>query len=240
MKTRISATLLIVLLTLFSSCDHETIHAHGEVTSVYHNIEGYTRLRVSDAFQVYINFSEVEEEIRMAANDNLHEKIVVEKDGDELVIRLISHTSIKGKAVMNAYITTTDLSAFRLDGASRLVLENVWDVQDGKIGVSGASDFKGEVVADRLEVDLDGASSIDVTGSVSFLDAELSGSSDLLDFGLDVSNLDIDLSGASTAFLSVEETIRVKASGASTLNYKGDATILKSELSGSSRVIKKD
>ncbi|MEE1963394.1 head GIN domain-containing protein [Allomuricauda taeanensis] len=240
MKTRISALLLIGLLTFFSSCDYDTIHAHGEVTSVYHDIEGYTRLRISDAFQVYVHFSEVEEEIRIAANDNLHEKIVVEKDGDELVIRLKSHTSIKGKAVMNAYITTTNLSAFRLGGASRLTLENVWDVQDGKIGVSGASDFKGEVVADRLEMDLDGASSIDVTGSISFLDAELSGSSDLLDFGLDISNLDIDLSGASTAFLSVEETIRVKASGASTLNYKGDATILKSELSGSSHVTKKD
>src|SRR5690606_16746786 len=88
MKTRISATLLIALLTLFSSCDHDTIHAHGEVTSVYHDIEGYSRLRVSDAFQVYVHFSEVEEEIRIAANDNLHEKIVVEKDGDELVIRL--------------------------------------------------------------------------------------------------------------------------------------------------------
>src|SRR5690606_1353312 len=187
-----------------------------------------------------VHFSEVDQGIRIAANDNLHDKIVVEKDGDELVIRLKSHTSIQGKAVMNAYITTTDLSAFRLGGASRLTLDDQWEVQDGKIGVSGASDFSGEVIADRLEVDLDGASSIDVSGSISFLDAELSGSSDLLDFGMDISNLDIDLSGASTAFLSVEETIRVKASGASTLNYKGDATILKSELSGASHVTKKD
>src|SRR5690606_41762695 len=114
--------------------------------------------------------------------------------------------------------------------------ENVGGGQDGTIEVSGASDFSEEVIADRLEVDLDGASSIDVAGSVSFLDAELSGSSDLLDFGLDISNLDIDVSGASTAFLSVKETIRVKASGASTLNYKGNATILKSELSGSSQI----
>lgn len=240
MKTRINAILLVGLLALFSSCDHDTIHAHGEVTSVYHDIEGYTGLRVSDAFQVYVHFSELDQGIRIAANDNLHDKIVVEKDGDELVIRLKSHTSIQGKAVMNAYITTPSLSTFRLGGASRLTLDDQWEVQDGKIGVSGASDFKGEVIADRLEVDLDGASSIDVSGSISFLDAELSGSSDLLDFGLDISNLDIDLSGASTAFLSVEETIRVKASGASTLNYKGNAAILKSELSGSSHVTKKD
>ena len=77
-------------------------------------------------------------------------------------------------------------------------------------------------------------------GSISSLEAEISGSSDLLDYDLNISNLDINLYGASTAFLSVNESISIKASGASVLNYKGDATIQESELSGSSSIIKKD
>ena len=241
MKKQISFALLLVLLTLFSSCDYEKIYAEGEVTSVYHNnIKGYDGLRISDAFQVYVYFSESEEEIRISANNNLHEKIVVQKDGDELIIRLKNHTSVRGNAVMNAYITTKNLSRFSIDGASKLILENQWKVQDGKIAVSGASDFNGELVADRLKMELEGASTIDVIGSISSLDAELSGSSDLLDYGLDISNLDINLAGASTAFLSVDENISVKASGASTLHYKGNATIQASELSGSSQIIKKN
>jgi len=239
MKTQISFALLIVLLALFSSCDYEKIYAEDEVTSVYHDIDGYDGLRISDAFQVYVNFSESEEEIRIVANNNLHEKIVVQKDDDELIIRLKNHTSVRGEAVMNAYITTKNLSKFSIDGASRLILENQWDVHDGNITVSGASDFNGELVADRLKMELEGASAIDVSGSISSLDAELSGSSDLLDYGLDISNLDMNLSGASTAFLSVNENISVKASGASTLHYKGNATIQASELTGSSQIIKK-
>ncbi len=157
-----------------------------------------------------------------------------------MIIRLKDHTSVSGKAVMNAYITTKNLSKFNIDGASRLILENQWEVQDGKITISGASDFKGELLADRLQMNLEGASSVNLFGSISSLEAEISGSSDLLDYDLNISNLDINLYGASTAFLSVNESISIKASGASVLNYKGDATIQESELSGSSSIIKKD
>ncbi|MAO16735.1 MAG: hypothetical protein CMH44_07655 [Muricauda sp.] len=239
MKTQISFILLSVLF-IFSSCDYEKIYAEGEVTSIKYDINDYNGLRVSDAFHVYVLFSESEEEIRIAANNNLHEKIVVKKDGDELIIRLKDRTSVNGKAVMNAYITTKNLSKFNIDGASRLILENQWEVQDGKITISGASDFKGELLADRLQMNLEGASSVDLFGSISSLEAEISGSSDLLDYDLNISNLDINLYGASTAFLSVNESISIKASGASVLNYKGDATIQESELSGSSSIIKKD
>lgn len=239
MKTQISFILLSVLL-VFSSCDYEKIYAEGEVTSIKYDINDYNGLRVSDAFHVYVLFSESEEEIRIAANNNLHEKIVVKKDGDELIIRLKDRTSVNGKAVMNAYITTKNLSKFKIDGASRLILENQWEVQDGKITISGASDFKGELLADRLQMNLEGASSVDLFGSISSLEAEISGSSDLLDYDLNISNLNINLYGASTASLSVNESISIKASGASVLNYKGDATIQESELSGSSSIIKKD
>ncbi|MCR9229079.1 MAG: DUF2807 domain-containing protein [Flavobacteriaceae bacterium] len=77
----------------------------------------------------------------MAANNNLHENIVFEKDGDQLIVRLKDRTSVRGKAVMKAYITTKNLSKFSIAGASKLILENQWEVQDGKITVSGASDF---------------------------------------------------------------------------------------------------
>ena len=50
----------------------------------------------------------------------------------------------------------------------------------------------------------------------------------------------IDLSGASDAYLTVTELIDIKASGASSLKYKGDALIDHKDLSGASEIIKKD
>jgi len=77
---------------------------------------------------------------------------------------------------------------------------------------------------------------LDLFGNTASLNAKLSGSSVLRDYDLNVEHLNIDLSGASEVFLSVNETIDIKGSGASILNYKGSAIVENRELSGSSEV----
>ena len=56
------------------------------------------------------------------------------------------------------------------------------------------------------------------------------------DYDLIVDYLNIELSGASEAFLLINETIDINASGASVLNYKGNAVVNNQKLSGSSEV----
>ena len=227
---------LIIALGFLNSCDHDTIRASGEVTSLDYSIPSYSELKISDAFNVYVTFSDTEESVRIEANDNLHDKIIVKREGNALVIRLKKFTSVKGNATMNAYIVTNDITTFDLSGASRLTLENEWSVSDGRIDLSGASDFTGEINTERLYLDTKGASSLDLFGNAVSMNAKLRGSSTIKDYDLSVENLKIELSGASEAFLKVNKTIDVKASGASVLNYKGNATVNNKKLSGSSEV----
>lgn len=228
---------LILALGFLNSCDHDTIRASGEVTSLDYSITSYSELKVSDAFNTYVTFSETETSVRIEANDNLHDKVIVKKEGSTLVIRLEKYTSVRGNATMNAYIMTNDISTFGISGASRLTLENEWVVSEGRIDLSGASEFTGEVNAERLNLDATGASSLDLFGDVVWLNGQLKGSSSIQDYDLSVENLKIELSGASEAFFTVNETIDVTASGASFLNYKGNATVNNKILSGSSEVI---
>lgn len=227
---------LILALGFLNSCDHDTIKASGDVTSLDYAIPSFSKIIVSDAFNVYVSFSETEESVRIEANENLHDEIVVKREGDALIIRLKKFTSIRGNATMNAYIVTKDVATFDLRGASSLNLENEWIVSDGRIDLSGSSDFTGEVNAERLYLDSTGSSSYDLFGSAVFVTAKLKGSSDMRDYDLSVENLKIELSGSSDAYLKVNETIDVRASGASTLNYKGNATINNQKLTGSSEI----
>lgn len=240
MKTKSIVIVIILALTILTSCDHDTIRAEGEVTSLDYSIPEYSALRVSDAFNVYVSFSDTEESIRIDANDNLHDKIIVKRDGNTLVIRLKTFTNVRGNATLNAYISTKDIQRFDLGGASRVTLENEWNVRKGSLELSGASDFTGEIIADQLNLDMSGASNVDLFGRVISVDADLSGSSDMKDYDLDVQSLRIDLSGASEAFLSVSESIDIEATGASVLNYKGDASITHKDLSGASEIKNKD
>ena len=223
---------LILTLGFLNSFDHDTIRASGEVTSQGYSIPSYSKLIVADAFNTYVTFSETEERVRIEANDNLHDKIIVKREGDALVIPLEKFTSVRGNATMNAYIVTNDISTFDIGGASRLTLENEWIVSDGRIALAGASDFTGEVSAERLYLVTTGTSSLDLFGNVVQLNGKLKGSSTIQVFDLSVDYLKIELSAASEAFHRVNETIDVTASGASVLNYWGNATVNNKKLSG--------
>jgi len=236
MKTKAIFLGLILSLSLFISCDHETIRASGEVTSREISFTEYSGLNVGNAFNVYVTFSDTEESIRIDANENLQDRIIVQKEDNTLIIKLQKFTSVKGNATLNAYITTKSLSKIDISGATDLTLENKWVADEARIELSGASDFSGELAIDKLNLDMTGASGANMFGSVANLNADLSGSSGIRDYDLAVERLNIELSGASEAFLSINESIDIKATGASVLYYKGNAVVNNKRLSGASEI----
>lgn len=238
MKTKIFVFGLVLALGLLTSCDHDTISASDEVSTLDYFIPDYATVRVSSAFNANVTFSDTEESIRIEANENLHNKIIVKREGNALVIKLKPFTNVRGNATLNAYIVTKDISNFDISGASKLTLENQWNISDGRIELSGASNFRGEIETGRLNLDMSGASSLDLYGNASSLDAQLTGSSDIRDFDLSVKDLQLKMSGASEAFLSISESIDIRASGASSLKFKGDATITYKRLTGASEIVK--
>lgn len=240
MKTKAVVFVFVLAIGLLTSCDHDTVRASDEVSSLEYAIPDYSTLQVSNAFNTQVIFSDTEESIRIEANDNLHDRIIVKRDGNSLVIKLKKFTQVRGNATLNAYIVTKDISKFDISGASKITLENLWNTTEGRIELSGASNFTGEVAAEDLYLDMGGASSLDIYGSTNSLDAELSGSSDIRDFDLAVKNAKLEMSGASEAYLSINESIDIRASGASSLKFKGDAKITYKRLSGASEIVKID
>ncbi|EAR01237.1 head GIN domain-containing protein [Maribacter sp. HTCC2170] len=240
MKTKSVIFGLVFLCALITSCDHDTIRAKGAVTVNEVQLSGYTGLELSNAFDAYVKFSDSEEKIEIEANDNLHEKIVVKIEGNNLIVKLKNHTTVKGNATLNVYITTNNINYFNISGASAIFLEDELNTQTAKIRMSGASTFSGDIYANEVQLKSSGASDISLFGNVDVLDANLSGSSKLGGYDLITEKLNIDLSGASDANLTVLESIDIKASGASSLRYKGDAVIDHKDLSGASEIIKKD
>ncbi len=142
MKTKSIVLGLMLFTVVFTSCDYEKIRASEEVSSLTYNIPDFSNLEVSNAFNVYVSFSDTEESIRIEANENLHDRITVKRDGNSLVIKLKKFTQIRGNATLNAYIVTKNITEFDISGASTLYLENQWVISNGRIDLSGSSDFK--------------------------------------------------------------------------------------------------
>lgn len=221
------------------SCVKDTIWVSDEVSTKEFNVTGYSGLRVSSAFNAYVNFSDTKEEIIVKTNREIRNKVIVEKDGNYLRVKLKPNTFIRGNAKMDVYITTKSIRHFDASGAANIILDTELTTSNATIELTGASEFKGEINTDKLDMVSRGASSANVYGTVDQFNATFSGGSQFKDYDLLVKNLNIKLSGASDVRLSATETIDVTASGASKLRYKGNATITSEDISGASEVIQK-
>jgi hypothetical protein len=85
--------------------------------------------------------------------------------------------------------------------------------------------------ADKLKIELSGASDCKITGHTDYLKVEASGASHLKALDFFARNVDVDASGASSAQVHVQKSLKVDASGASHVKYKGSPVISK-DLSG--------
>jgi hypothetical protein len=104
--------------------------------------------------------------------------------------------------------------------------------------MSGASNFDGEVNVTNADIDLSGASNARITGTANEAFVELSGASTIRKYEFEIGTLDVKLSGASTAYLTILNSMSVELSGASTLNYMGDPVITHINTSGASNINK--
>jgi len=146
-----------------------------------------------------------------------------------------------------------------LSGASEFYCDVFAD--DVDVDMSGASDFFGDIEADEIDMDLSGASKIEGYVSATELDLELSGASDATLEG-QVAKLEINLtgasniiekvvgnryalvcdqcegsiSGASSAYIHCDGSIKVSLSGGSELHYTGNAATTGCECSGGSEI----
>ena len=144
---------------------------------------------------------------------------------DALVISGACHGTCKG------FETTDDLD-IEESGASSLEIDFKCD--DCQIEISGASKLKGSLTADDADIEISGASRAELSGIINELYLEVSGAStaDFTDFSANYTEAEV--SGASTANLYVNETLKADISGASTINYKGEAKLGRLEISGAS------
>ncbi|WP_350285929.1 head GIN domain-containing protein [uncultured Croceitalea sp.] len=238
MKSKTVFYSLIIASIIFTSCENESIRASKTTSTTSYVFEEYNTLELSGDFNAFVTFSDSEERIEIEASENLQDRIVVTREGNSLVIKLENNLNIKGRAVLNAYITTREIANFKISGDASVELDNALQTNTISIEATGDSQFMGELEANNLFIDLKGDSMTDVFGFANDVKASLSGNSLVQNYDLSVENLITRLSGDSEVFLSVSNTIDIDASGDSELNYEGNATIVRQRLSGDSRINK--
>ncbi|MEO7922448.1 MAG: head GIN domain-containing protein [Chitinophagaceae bacterium] len=232
---------LFFILFAMLSCDfmHDKIRGNGVIKTETRSTGNFSGVDVSGNIDVYLK-QDSSRSVRIEADENLMEYIVVKTDGDELVIETKEGHNLSGSKDIKVYVSSPVFSKLEASGACSINSETVI-ANPGMISIdlTGASDARLELNSPKLEADLTGASSITLKGQSKDISIEATGASHARCFELMTENAAIAVTGASRADVFASVSLRASASGASHIKYKGNAAVSKSA-SGASSIDKAD
>lgn len=218
--------LIVLLFTPFmiSSC-YLGVSGNGHVEERTVNVDEFTRLEIDGNFDVYIQQGS-QAGLKIEADENLHELIEVKNFGSLLEIH--TRDNILRAKKKSLYITCTDLEKAELNGAINFRTEKPLDLRTLAVFVSGASDIRMDIKAEKIWLEVSGAADCDLRGKAGQLDLDLSGAGEFNAIDLESREAAVTMSGAGTAKVWATEELRVDISGAGSVRYKGDPRISKS------------
>ena len=136
------------------------------------------------------------------------------------------------------YSKPEDLNSLIGTGATNFYADNQIDADQFDIKLSGANNSKLNISAKKLAVETSGASNATLSGQADDLLVKSSGASNVKAYDLKAGNVVAESSGVANVYVSAEDSLEVKASGLSNINYKGDAKLLTKEVSKMANVKK--
>jgi hypothetical protein len=227
-------TLVVALAAASVSCTRARVRGSGNVVARDVAVSSFSRLEVASAFEVAASVGG-QPSLTLRVDDNLERHVEAGVSGDTLRIGLRRGTSVSD-ATQQATITAPSLVQVQGSGASRIRLQERVAADDLGVELSGASRLDGAAELGSMTAGLSGASELVLSGRVRSMSASASGASRLALQELQVDSLEVDLSGANTAEVSVRRTISAGLSGASTLRYRGTPAFTRQETSGGSTI----
>jgi hypothetical protein len=225
------------LLTIQTGCTFAFfgIDGNGNVIKQTRELSSFSSLEVGGAFQVFLTQGD-KESVTVEADENLLPVIVTEVRGNKLIIR--TSDEIHDSKAMNIYLTFKDLNKMEISGACKLSGEQKFTFSDLDLECSGASDVTLRMTAGDIDLDFSGASHVELYGNAGSVNLDLSGASDMDALELEADKYNADISGASHAKIFVKNELTSDVSGAASLKYKGEPSIVNNDISGAASVKK--
>lgn len=183
-------------------------------------VGSFEQVRASGAINVVLRQGPAE--VRVEATPEVLAKVRTEVEGGTLKIyREKSGFSFGKSEKVTVYVAAPHLTGVEVSGASDVKGASPISAEQFSIKASGASDVTLQLTAQQLTAHASGASDIRLTGRVERQQVHVSGASDYRAYELKSQHAQVDASGASDAFVYVDQQLDAHTSGASDVHYKG-------------------
>lgn len=210
------------------SCPVVEVSEEEAETERINSLSDYNEVEISGIFDVTISQEQGTHAISIDGPDADEEKkYKVTQLGNTLKIEYSGSTKnfnlkdFSGVDETKIRITLPELKGLKLKGAGEVDIED-FNVNDLDIEVYGPVSVKGNLTADRVNVNLAGAAKLELEGQGRTMDALVQGASTLKAFDFSVENAMIETTSASTAKVTASGRLEIKEGISSKISYRGD------------------
>ncbi|MBI5009837.1 MAG: DUF2807 domain-containing protein [Bacteroidia bacterium] len=213
----ITAAILILFLTITCQAQsRKTVHGNNKVVTKEREAGSFSGIRASTGIDVYRKQGD-NQSITVEADENLHEYILTEIEGDVLVV--YTEVNIRDAEEKKVYVTMKEVKSVKASSAGDVIGQSPVKTEEIEIGASSAGDIKLEVYAKEIEVDISSSGDVTLRGESDVLEADLSSAGNLNAVDLKVREAEVNVSSAGDADINVSEKLQARASSAGDVHY---------------------
>jgi hypothetical protein len=207
------------------------------------NVQGFHGIEISSGVDLYLSQGG-EEAVAISASDpEVRDRIITEVSGGILHIYIESrvwHWNDWGHRHLKAYVSVRQIDQLSAHGGSDVYIQDAIRSDNLKLHLSGGSDLRGRLNVGDLDVSQSGGSDAYVSGTAQTLHVRTSGGSDYHGYDLAADNCDVEASGGSDIYLTVNKELKASAHGGSDVHYKGSGSLRNASTGGSGSVSRRD
>ena len=205
MKKLLSLSVLTLLFA--SACHHgmgSDVRGSGNRQTQKREVAPFTSISTDGAFTVEV-VCQKDVSLEIEGDDNVLPLITTEVSGNVLHLKNTKSYSVNQPIVVR--ISVPDLEGLSVNGA-------------GKFDVTKLNN-------ERFEMDVNGAPSINVSGSTKLIDIDTNGAAKIDTHNLRAARAVVESKGVSKVDLGVSDQLDVTVSGPSQVTYRGDPVVNK-------------
>lgn len=207
---------------LFTGCNvdlnFESVKGEGEVRTETRTVGDFNKIKASQGLRVILSNGPTGE-VKVQANDNLHDIIITEVENNTLVIKC--EKNIRRADAKNVMVNVATLKAIKSSSGASIRSNDEIKSAEIHIDASSGSNIDLDVYAKEVVCSSSSGSTIKISGETGRVIADSSSGSNINTSDLKSGSCDASSSSGSSIKLYCDNAITAKASSGSSIRYKG-------------------
>jgi hypothetical protein len=218
--------ILAITLTLFIGAQghaqwgNTKVVGNGDITTKTVNTSDYDNVEVVGFMDVEL-ISGAEGAISVTTDDNIHEYLEIETEGNTLKISVKKKTNIRTRKGIKIKVPFTDLKEVSLVGSGDIVSNTPIKGSAVELQLVGSGDMELVLDVNQLDVNLNGSGDMDLKGKAKRLEVKLAGSGDFNGKQLQADDTEAFVAGSGDIEVAAKNSLKARVNGSGSIYYAG-------------------